>query len=206
MNIERLVKGYYMVICCVHYTRPSWSSDGFNSARKPSVAECAELAGWVGWPDGRVGSPWKPTLSPPRCRNHPWKNRKIPCSTGNMLKTPPHVPYRCRFDILLLQWLCFIWSEGISESDGRRGRLAVRVAMSSEVAPTSCLRTVQRWANKVGGYLKATYFCLSETFLSFGEHWCGMVWQQMNIIRWIISVVRSVNRPLRISKSHHVSL
>lgn len=102
MNIERLVKGYYMVICCVHYTRPSWSSDGFNSARKPSVAECAELAGWVGWPDGRVGSPWKPTLSPPRCRNHPWKNRKIPCSTGNMLKTPPHVPHG-----VVLIFFCF---------------------------------------------------------------------------------------------------
>ena len=63
---------------------------------------------------------------------------------GEHVENPTSRPSRCRFDILLLQWLCFIWSEGISESDGRRGRLAVRVAMSSEVAPTSCLRTVQR--------------------------------------------------------------
>ena len=139
------------------------------------------LQGESGGQTDGLEAPWKPTLSPPRCRNPSMKKSKNTMFHGeHVWKPPPHVPHGCRFDILLLQWLCFIWSEGISESDGRRGRLAVRVAMSSEVAPTSCLRTVQRWANKVGGlpeiYLFLFVWDLPFLWQTLGVAWCDNKW------------------------------
>lgn len=125
---------------------------------------------------------WKPmeaNLSPPRCRNHPWKNRKIPCSTGNMLKTTPHVPH----DVVLI-FFCFngyaSFGQKVSvnqmgeEEDLKWGWLwALRSPLHLACEQSSVELT--RW----GATWKLLLFvCLRPSFplANIGVAWCDNKW------------------------------